>query len=186
MAWNVKTDSITGVMKFALLDDDGDTVASFKLNPTDINLANRFEAAGKFFGQLAKSAPDSANLTEVRQYNDTLEQELAKLIGGDCRESLFGSVPAITILPSGKLFALELFEKMSEFVAPEIIKRRQKMQDAVSKHTAKYVPQISDEVIDKAMAAANGTNQAYALRAAAADALTKFADDQASAMIANA
>ena len=186
MAWNVKTDSVTGVMKFQLMDDDGDPVASFRLNPTDINLANRFVAAGEFFGNLAKNAPDSANLEEVQRYNDALEQELAKLIGGDCLESMFGVIPAISIMPSGNLFALELFEKMSEHIAPEINKRRQKMQDAVGKHTAKYVPKIPDEVINKAVAAANGTDQAYALRAAAADALTKFADDQASAMIANA
>lgn len=154
MAWNVKSDSVTGVMKFALLDDDGDTIASFKLNPTDINLATRLEKAGEFFGDLAKSAPDSANLTQVQKYNDELEENLAKVIGGDCRVSLFGKLPAITIMPSGKLFALELFEVMTTHVAPAIIERRQKMQSAVSKHTAGYVPQIPTEVIDRAVAAA--------------------------------
>ena len=154
MAWNIKTDSITGVMKFALLDDDGDPVAAFRLNPTDINLANRFEAAGEFFGNLAKSAPNHADLAEVQKYNDTLEEHLAQLIGGDCRAALFGTLPAVSILPSGKLFALEIFEKMAEVVAPEIIKRRQRMQGAVSKHTTKYVPQIPPDVIANAVAAA--------------------------------
>ena len=158
MAWNVKTDTITGVMKFALLDDDGDTVASFKLNPTDINLANRLEAAGEFFGDLAKNAPDSADLAYVQKYNDALEEKMAQIIGGDCRESLFGCLPAISIMPSGKLFALELFDKMSEHIGPEIAKRQERMQATVGKHTQKYVPRIPDDVIDKAMAAAAKPN----------------------------
>ena len=157
MAWKVKTDSVTGVMKFALLDDDNDPIASFKLNPTDINLANRLEKAGEFFGNLAKNAPDSADLAQVQKYNDALEENLAQVIGGDCRASLFGNLPAITIMPSGNLFVLELFEVMTSHVAPAIIERRQKMQSAASKHTAKYVPQIPAEVIDRAVAAANRT-----------------------------
>lgn len=154
MAWNVKTDSVTGVMKFALLDDDGDTVASFKINPTDINLASRLEKAGEFFGGLAKNAPDSADLTQVQQYNDALEENLAQVIGGDCRASLFGNLPAITIMPSGKLYVLELFDVMTTHIAPTIVERRQKMQTAVDKHTVKYAPQIPAEVIDQAVAAA--------------------------------
>ena len=154
MAWNAKTDSITGIIKFSLTDDDGDTIASFKINPTDIHLADRLEKAGAAFGALAKDAPDRADLAKVREYNDQLEDILATALGCICRADLFGVMPAITIMPSGKLYALELFEQITATVGPEITKRHQKMQAAVGKHTAKYVPQIPDEVIEKAMAAA--------------------------------
>lgn len=154
MAWNVKTDAITGMMKFNLLDEDGDSVASFRLNPTDIRLATRFEEVGEFFSNLSKNAPEQATAADIREYNDALEEKLCYVIGGNCRESLFGILPAISIMPSGKLFALELFEKMTEVVGHEIAARRQKMQTAVSKHTSKYVPTIPADVIDAAMAAA--------------------------------
>lgn len=151
MGWNVKTDAISGIMKFNLLDDDSDSVASFRLNPTDIRLATRFEEVSEFFSDLSKNAPERATAADVQKYNDALEEKLCYVIGGDCRESLFGVLPAISIMPSGNLFARELFDKMAEVVVPEIAARRQKMQAAVSKHTAKYVPTIPADVIDAAM-----------------------------------
>lgn len=154
MGWNVKTDASTGMMKFNLLDDDNDSVASFRLNPTDIRLATRLEEVGDFFSNLSKNAPEQATAADIQKYNDAMEEKLCYVIGGNCRESLFGVLPAVSIMPSGNLFALELFEKMIEVVAPEIAARRQKMQTAVSKHTSKYVPSISSDVIDAAMAAA--------------------------------
>lgn len=169
MSWNVKTDAVTGMMKFSMTDEDGDSVASFRLNPTDIRLATRFEEVGEFFHNLSENAPEQATAADIQKYNDALEEKLCYVIGGDCRESLFGVLPAVSIMPSGKLFALELFEKMTEAVAPEIAARRRKMQTAVSKHTSKYVPSIPADVIDAAMKEAevrNGLDVALHLAAA--------------------
>lgn len=151
MAWNVKTDAVTGMMKFNLLDEDGDSAASFRMNPTDIRLATRFEEVGEFFHNLSKNAPEQATAADIQKYNDALEEKLCYVIGGNARETLFGVMPAVSIMPDGSLFAAEVFGKLSEAVIPEIEARRQKMQTAASKYTAKYVPAIPDEVIDAAV-----------------------------------
>ena len=154
MSWNVKTDAVTGMMKFSLTDDDGESVASFRLNPTDVRMASRFQEVAGWFENLSKNAPSTATVEEVKSYNDALEEKLAYILGGNSRETLFGVIPAVNIMPSGLLFAVEVFDKLTEVVIPEIINRRQKMQTAVSKHTIKYVPTIPDEAIKQAMEAA--------------------------------
>lgn len=151
MSWNVKTDAVTGMMKFSLTDEDGDPVASFRLNPTDIRLASRFQEVAGWFEDLAKNAPERGSLADIQQYNDALEEKLGYVLGGNAQETLFGVMPAVSIMPDGSLFAVEVFGKLSEAVIPEIKARRQKMQTAASKYTAKYVPTIPDEVIKQAM-----------------------------------
>ncbi|MBO5130304.1 MAG: hypothetical protein J6B95_08180 [Oscillospiraceae bacterium] len=151
MSWSVKTDAVTGMMKFSLADEDGAPVASFRLNPTDIRLASRFQEAAGWFEDLSKNAPGTATVAEVQQYNDTLEEKLGYVLGGNARETLFGVMPAVSIMPDGSLFAVEVFGKLSEAVIPEIKSRRQKMQTAASKYTAKYVPTIPDDVLDAAV-----------------------------------
>lgn len=151
MSWNHKTDAATGMMKFSLTDDDGDIVASFRLNPTDIRLASRFQEVSEWFERLAQDAPKRDTLDDIQKYNDALEDKLDYVLGGNARASLFGVLSAVSIMPTGNLFAVEVFDQMAGSVIPEIKARRQKMQEAAAKYTAKYVPAISDDVITKAM-----------------------------------
>lgn len=136
--WNIKTDPVTGLMKFALVDSDGDVVASFRLNPTDIRMASRFEEAAVLFNNLAQNAPSDGTVAELKSYNDKLEETLADILGGNAKETLFSTISAITIMPTGALFAVEVFDEMYKAVAPEIAARKEKMQAAASKYTAKY------------------------------------------------
>lgn len=151
MAWSHKIDAATGMIKFSMTDDDGDIVASFRLDPTDIRLASRFQEAAEWFEKLAKNAPSAATVAEVQQYNDDLEEKLGYVLGGNSRESLFDVLSAMSIMPTGNLFAVEVFDLMARAVVPEIKARRQKMQDAASKYTAKYVPTVPADVITRAM-----------------------------------
>lgn len=136
--WNVKTDPITGVLKFVLTDSDGDSVASFRLNPTDVRLASRLEEVAKWFSELSENAPERATVADIQKYNDDLENKLAYVLGGNAKETLFSVLPAVSIMPDGTLFAVEVFAKLYEAVVPEINKRRNNLQAAVAKHTAKY------------------------------------------------
>lgn len=136
--WEIKTDAVSGMMKFNLVDDDGDSVAFFRINPTDIRLVSRFQEAAVWFDEMAKSAPDGSSMEVIQRFNDDLEEKLSYVLGGNSRESLFGVIPAISIMPSGNLFAVEVFEKMHEAIGPEIAARKNKLQNAVSKYTAKY------------------------------------------------
>jgi hypothetical protein len=137
MAWTIKTDSITGLMKFRLTDEDGDAVASFRLNPADARTLKGLETACAEAQKMAEAAPAVATTDDIATYNDKLEGIVCNGLGIK-RDSVFGVIPGTTILPDGDLYAVHVLGTVADVMAPEIAKRKGKMQDAAAKYTAKY------------------------------------------------
>ncbi len=134
----INTNFDSGVQKYTFTDSDGDVIASFKLNPTDIKLAKRCEEVAEQLEKMSETAPQFATVEDAAKYNDDLESKVCYMLGYDARASLFGLLSATTILPNGTLFAQKVVETIVQSIEPEIKKRTEKMQAAVAKHTAKY------------------------------------------------
>lgn len=137
MAWEIKTDSMTGMMKFRLEDDDGDVVASFRLNPADVRMLKSLEAACADAQEMAENAPTVATTAEAEAYNDKLENLICGGLGIK-HDSVFGVIPGTSILPGGDLFAINVLSTVADIMTPEITKRKANMQSAAAKYTAKY------------------------------------------------
>lgn len=138
MAKTINTNLDSGIQKFTFTDSDGDVIASFKLNPTDVRLAKRCEEISEQMEKMSENAPEIATVADAAKYNAELEEKVCYMLGYDAKESLFSFLSATTILPDGSLFAQKVVERIVDAVEPEVKKRAQKMQAAVSKHTAKY------------------------------------------------
>lgn len=126
------------VLKFTFTDGDGEVVASFRMNPADIKLAQRFREMQGYFDEMEKKTPENASLDDVIRFNDELEENICKLLGYDARQALFGFISATSIMEDGNMFIVHVMNVIQEHVFPEIRKRQQSMADAVAKHTAKY------------------------------------------------
>lgn len=137
MAWNIKTDSITGMMKFQLTDDDGDAVASFRLNPADARMLTRLEKACKEAQEMGENAPQMATGADVEAYNGQIEGLICDALGVK-HDAIFEVLPGTAILPDGDLYAVHVLGIVADVMAPEIAKRKAKMQNAAAKYTAKY------------------------------------------------
>lgn len=135
--WEIKTDSITGMMKFRLADDDGDIVASFRLNPVDARMLSRLEKTCAQAQEMANNAPDMTSGAEVEVFNDTLETMICDALGLK-HDTVFGVLPGAAILPAGDLYAVNVLATVADAMAPEIAKRKANMQQAAEKYTAKY------------------------------------------------
>lgn len=138
MAQTVNTNLGSSILKFTFTDDDGEVVASFRLNPADVRLAGRVQEAANFFRKAAQSAPEQATAADILKYNNDVEEEICRVLGYDARESLFGFMSATTILADGEMFAQKILKKIEEAVLPELQKRKAALAAAVKKHTAKY------------------------------------------------
>jgi hypothetical protein len=138
MATNIHTGIGAALLKFTFSDEDGEVVASFKINPADVKLAVRCEEVAAYFEEKKNAAPETASLQDLAKYTEDLENKICYLLGYDAKESLFGLLSATTILPSGELFAFLILDKVAGAIAPEVAKRRQKMQKAAAKYTDKY------------------------------------------------
>ena len=138
MAQTVNTNLGSSILKFTFTDDDGEVVASFRMNPADVRLAGRVQEAANFFRKAAQSAPEQATAADILKYNNEVEEEICRVLGYDARKSLFGFMSATTILADGEMFAQKILKKIEEAVLPEIQKRKAALAAAVKKHTAKY------------------------------------------------
>ena len=128
----------SSLMKFTFSDEDGEVVASFRMNPADIKLVQRCQEVSAFFENLRDKTPDNATLEEAAQFNDEMETKICYLLGYDAKQSLFGLLSATSIMGDGTLFVVHVMDQILKAVGPEIKKRQQAMAKAVSKHTAKY------------------------------------------------
>lgn len=138
MAKNINTNIQSGVLKFTFSDSDGDVIASFRMNPTDVRLAARCEELSDFFRAEGEKAGTAATVEDMVRYNAMLEEKICYLLGYDARQELFGFLSATTIFPDGDIFAVKIVDKVLEAIGPEIRKRKQAMQKASEKYTAKY------------------------------------------------
>lgn len=125
-----------GKLNFTFTDEDGEVFSSFRLNPADINVANRCMEVSEQFRQ--REDRKITTVAEAAAYNSEMEEKISYILGYDAKDSVFGEVSATTVLPSGELFAMVVLEAIAKAVEPEIQKRKQKMSDAVSKYTKKY------------------------------------------------
>ena len=138
MAQTVNTNLGSSIPKFQFTDDDGEVVASFRLNPADVRLAGRVQEAANFFRKASQSAPEQATAADILKYNNDVEEEICRVLGYDAHQELFGFMSATTILEDGEMFAQKILDMISEAVLPEIQKRKAALAAAVKKHTAKY------------------------------------------------
>lgn len=128
----------SSLMKFTFSDEDGEVVASFRMNPADIKLAQRCQEVSAFFEDMRDKTPDNATLEDIVKFNDELEDKICYLLGYDAKRSLFGLLSATSVMGDGNMFAVHVMDQIIKSVGPEIKKRQQAMAKAISKHTAKY------------------------------------------------
>lgn len=139
MSTRINENVSSSLLKFTFSDEDGEVVASFRMNPTDIKLVQRCQEVSVFFEELRDKTPDNATLEDAVKFNDELEEKICYLLGYDAKQSLFGLLSASSIMGDGNLFVMHVMDQILKAVGPEIKKRQQAMAKAVSKHVAKYV-----------------------------------------------
>ena len=125
-------------LKFTFTDSDGDVVASFRMNPADVKLVQRCQEVSAYFNDLRDNTPETATLEDALKMNAELESKICYLLGYDATETLFGLISATSVMSDGNMFIVHVMKKIVEAVGPEIRKRKQSMEKAVAKHTAKY------------------------------------------------
>lgn len=135
---SVNTGIGSSFLKFTFSNDDGDVVASFRINPLDVKLAQRFQDVSSFFENLKKETPETETLEDVVHLNNGIEEKICYILGYDAKESLFGQISATSVMGDGTMFVNLVIEKILDNIGPEIERRQKSMSKAVEKHTAKY------------------------------------------------
>lgn len=139
MAKVINTKIDDGILVFTFTNNKGEVFSSFKLNPTDINVAARAEELEECFEQFKDSVQKVTSGKEMAELNKQIEDKINYLLGYEASKDLFKEpITATTVFGNGQVFAYIVLDKITEAIAPEIEKRKKKMQAAVNKYTEKY------------------------------------------------
>ena len=139
MAKVINTKIDDGILIFTFTNNEDEVFSSFKLNPTDINVAARAEELEEYFEQLKDSIQKVTSGKEMAELNKQIEDKINYLLGYEASKDLFKEpITATTVFGNGQVFAYIVLDKIAEAIAPEIEKRKKKMQAAVNKYTEKY------------------------------------------------
>lgn len=134
---NTKIDD--GILTFTFTNNQDEIFASFRLNPTDVNVAARAEEVSEFFENLEDSVKDVKSTKEAAKLNELIQDKINYLLGYEASKDLFKEpITATTVFENGQMFANIVLDKVADAIAPEIEKRKKKMQAAVNKYTEKY------------------------------------------------
>ena len=139
MAKVINTKIDDGILVFTFTNNKGEVFSSFKLNPTDINVAARAEELEECFEQFKASVQKVTSGKEMAELNKQIEDKINYLLGYEASKDLFKEpITATTVFGNGQVFAYIVLDKINEALTPEIEKRKKKMQEVVNKYTEKY------------------------------------------------
>jgi hypothetical protein len=125
----------TGIQTYTFTDEDDHVFASFRLNPTDINLAKRALEVGEYFEHLKDTAPETVE--ELAAMNNEMEQKISYVLGYEASD-IFGEVTATTVFPDGTVFAILVVDTIIEAVQPALQDRAKTIQEKSAKYLEKY------------------------------------------------
>lgn len=126
------------IRTYTFSDESGEVLASFRLNPTDVRIADRVQECAEHFAKAAKEIPERVTFDDVLKYNNDLEDKICYVLGYDAHQELFGFLSATTTLDDGGIFVKKVMQLISDAVIEDLRKRREALVAAVKKHTAKY------------------------------------------------
>ncbi len=126
----------TGIQEFTFKDMNDHVFASFHVNPADPGIAQRCQEVAEYF--TARKDDKPSTLGEIVEFGKQLTEKISYILGYDAAQDIFGEISAITILPSGELYALVVLDTIADAVTPEIKKRKAAMSKAADKYLKKY------------------------------------------------
>lgn len=140
MSKTINTKIDDGILTFTFTNNQNEIFASFRLNPTDVNIAARAEEVSAFFEKMEETVKNVASAKEAAKLNELIQDKINYLLGYEASKDLFREpITATTVFGNGQMFANIVLDKVADAIAPEIEKRREKMQAEVDKYTEKYI-----------------------------------------------
>ena len=139
MSKTINTKIDDGILMFTFTNNQNEIFASFRLNPTDVNIAARAEEVSAFFEKTEETVKNVTSAKEAAKLNELIQDKINYLLGYEASKDLFREpLTATTVFGNGQMFANIVLDKVADAIAPEIEKRRKKMQAEVDKYTEKY------------------------------------------------
>lgn len=138
MAKQIKT--AVEAEEYEFLDSSGKPLFTISFHASDIAIIHRYDEVVAYLNKLDTSTLQTAESTseELARIENELAEQLDKMFNANISEPIYSVMSPFTPLSSGKLYIEEIIEKIGGLIEAETGARLKKVQNRMSKYTAKY------------------------------------------------
>ena len=123
MSKTINTKIDDGILTFTFTNNQNEIFASFRLNPTDVNIAARAEEVSAFFEKMEETVKNVASAIEAAKLNELIQDKINYLLGYEASKDLFREpITATTVFGNGQMVANIVLDQGADAIAPEIEK----------------------------------------------------------------
>lgn len=127
MAKIINTNIDDGFLLFTFTNKQGEVFSSFKLNPTDINVAARAEELEEFFEHAQESVKNVSSSKEMAEINKQIEDKINYMLGYEASKDLFKEpITATTVLEMVRYSLISSLTKSMKHLLQRLKRERKK------------------------------------------------------------
>lgn len=133
---NIKTVNVGDVMtRFEIRDSEGNLIGEFRANLQDEKLISRI---CEFRDTFTNYKTESKGFERRQEVDAAAQGAFCRLLGYDCRSSLFSVLTPSTRLESGEIFASVIMKTLSDAFVENAKSKLKASIEAMRRHTEKY------------------------------------------------
>lgn len=130
-----------GFKTYEIANKEGKVLGSFSFNPSDTNIAHRYEKAVEELEKLDMIVEEKGEGTleeELRKLEESVFEQINYLLNADVAENFFSIMGPFSLLASGQYFVESVIDAIGQAISQETGARVKKMNNKIKKHTARY------------------------------------------------
>jgi hypothetical protein len=134
----------TGAVTVPIISETGETIGSFRFNPTDSNILSRLDAVASYFQSVDYDKGAETTVEEITELDGIIKEKFDYLLGYPVSGELFKACGPLSPTGNGSLFFLEVLEGIAE-LCNEALADRAKTMDNIREATQGYLEEAPDE-----------------------------------------
>lgn len=128
-----------GLEEYTIEDKKGNVLGKFEMNPSDMEMAKRYEEVAEAVAHIMDSVDESKNIVDIlTEAEDKLSEQIDYLFNAKVSQNFFSITSPFTVLASGEFFIENVLNAIGGLIEAETGKRFKKIQSKVAKYTVKY------------------------------------------------
>lgn len=128
-----------GLEEYTIEDKKGNILGKFEMNPSDMEMAKRYEEVAEAVSHIMDSVDESKNIVDIlTEAEDKLSEQIDYLFNAKVSQNFFSITSPFTVLASGEFFIENVLNAIGGLIEAETGKRFKKIQSKVAKYTVKY------------------------------------------------
>lgn len=136
--YDIKVD--TGATNVRIRDFDGEILGVVKINPTDVDIVERYTTVVDKFNNLDFGKDEKVSDEQMLKLSDMIKEQFDYLFNYSVSKVFFSKCSPLTIISDGDFYFENVFNNLAPVIEDIVNVRVQKKMKKIKKYTDKYAP----------------------------------------------